>query len=71
MKDIGVIISRVEKEGTPIHREMFLKEYGKMDNVQLFDLVNGKGTYKYFNGARYEGEWYNGKQNGEGTEYYP
>ena len=29
--------------------------------------MNGTGEYVFENGARYSGQWVNGKQNGEGT----
>ena len=34
------------------------------------DCKNGKGTYKWSDGERYEGTFKNGKFNGEGTYYY-
>ncbi len=35
------------------------------------DCENGKGTYVWTNGSRYEGEWENGLQNGIGKLYMP
>lgn len=33
-------------------------------------MKNGKGTYHYPNGDKYEGEWYNNKRHGRGRYYY-
>ena len=34
-------------------------------------LPNGKGTYTFLNGAKYEGAWKDGKFNGQGTSIHP
>lgn len=34
------------------------------------NLKHGKGVYKFNNGNRYEGEWYNNQKNGTGKYYY-
>lgn len=34
------------------------------------EMKHGKGVYKFANGNRYEGEWYNNEKHGTGKYYY-
>jgi tetratricopeptide (TPR) repeat protein len=66
-KYVGSMVNdRIQGKGTVYNSDGTIKRNGTWNDAGLF---NGYGTETYSNG-RYEGNWANGKENGEGSFYF-
>ena len=66
MKECGPN-DKKEGEGTLTYNNDRYTYIGTFNN----DLFNGWGTLYIIGGEKYEGEWKNGKMEGEGKYFYP